>query len=160
MGGISMLEMPDELARIRLLHADRCRALHTEYGRCLPFGDATADRWDKAEHLRHERGVSIGAAVSLYDSASVFFAGGLTIGEGTWIGPNVLLDGAHAPLTIGSWVTVCAGVQIYTHDSIAWALTGGNAAYDSAPTSIGSRCHLGPNVVVAKGVTIGDGCVV
>ena len=49
---------------------------------------------------------------------------------------------------------------LYTHDSIAWALSGGVAPYASAPTTIGHRCHLGPNVVVAKGVTIGDGCVI
>jgi acetyltransferase-like isoleucine patch superfamily enzyme len=51
-------------------------------------------------------------------------------------------------------------VQIYTHDSVNWALTAGKAEMDRLPTKIGSRCYLGPNVVVAKGVSIGDGTVV
>jgi acetyltransferase-like isoleucine patch superfamily enzyme len=31
---------------------------------------------------------------------------------------------------------------------------------DRIPTKIGSRCYIGPNVVVAKGVIIGEGTVV
>ncbi|MEQ8530561.1 MAG: DapH/DapD/GlmU-related protein, partial [Imperialibacter sp.] len=40
------------------------------------------------------------------------------------------------------------------------AISGGIAPYESAPTVIGSRCYIGPNSVIAKGVSIGDGCVV
>lgn len=152
--------MPDQLTLVRSVHDERCAALHARYGRCLSLGDSVNDRWTRAEHLRADPRVSLGAGVSIYDSATVFFAAGLTIGEGTWIGPNVLLDAAHAPLAIGAWCTVCANVQVYTHDSIGWALTGGAAPYESKPTTIGDRCHLGPNVVIAKGVTVGSGCVI
>jgi acetyltransferase-like isoleucine patch superfamily enzyme len=61
---------------------------------------------------------------------------------------------------IGDYCSISAGVQIYTHDSVEWAISGGTTAIDRAPVWIGARCYLGPNVVVAKGVSIGDGCVI
>jgi acetyltransferase-like isoleucine patch superfamily enzyme len=51
-------------------------------------------------------------------------------------------------------------VQIYTHDTVEWALSGGKAKPQRASTTIGSRCYLGPNVIVSRGVSIGDGCVI
>ena len=63
-------------------------------------------------------------------------------------------------LTIGSNCSISAGVQIYTHDSVAWAVSGGKADYPHAPTAIGDNCYIGPHAVVAKGVTIGEGCIV
>ena len=85
--------------------------------------------------------------------------GDVQVGEGTWIGPNTVLDGSGG-LQIGSYCSISAGVQIYTHDTVEWALSGGQAAPSRAATKIGSRCYIGPNTVVAKGVTIGDGCVI
>ena len=49
---------------------------------------------------------------------------------------------------------------MYTHDSVDWALRGGQAPFDQAPSSIGDNCYIGPHTVIAKGVTIGDGCVI
>jgi acetyltransferase-like isoleucine patch superfamily enzyme len=43
---------------------------------------------------------------------------------------------------------------------VQWALSGGTAQPERAPTVIGSRCYLGPNVIVSRGVSIGDGCVI
>lgn len=122
-----------------------------KWKRTLPFGDYFVDRWEKANELGFGKGTSI------YDSAIVI--GDVKVGENTWIGPNVILDGSGG-LQIGSWCSISAGVQIYTHDSVDWALTAGKASMDKLPTKIGSRCYLGPNVVVAKGVIIGDGTVV
>jgi acetyltransferase-like isoleucine patch superfamily enzyme len=51
-------------------------------------------------------------------------------------------------------------VQIYTHDTVQWAVSGGTAPYEYAPVTIGDRCYIGPNTVIAKGVTIGDGCII
>ena len=45
-------------------------------------------------------------------------------------------------------------------DTVAWALTAGSTGPEREATRIGSRCYLGPNTIVAKGVTIGDGCVI
>lgn len=119
--------------------------------RTLPFGDYVVDRWEKARLL------GFGEGASIYDSALVI--GNVRVGERTWIGPFTILEGSGG-LEIGAYCSISAGVQIYTHDSVRWTLSGGVAAPERAPTRIGSRCFLGPNTVVAKGVTIGDGCVI
>ena len=109
------------------------------------------DRWDKAQVLGFGKGTSV------YDSAIVI--GDVAVGEGTWIGPFELLDGSGG-LTIGSHCSISAGVQIYTHDTVAWALSTGAREADRAPVVIGDGCYVGPNAVISKGVTIGDRCVV
>jgi acetyltransferase-like isoleucine patch superfamily enzyme len=122
-----------------------------EWQRTLPLADYVVDRWERARRL------GFGEGTSVFDSAYVL--GRVRVGEHTWIGPFTILDGSGG-LEIGSYCSISAGVQIYTHDTVQWALTGGRAPYEHAPTKIGSRCYLGPMTVVAKGVTIGDGCVI
>lgn len=122
-----------------------------QWRRTLPWGDYLVDRWEKARRL------GFGNGASIYDSALVI--GEVKVGEQTWIGPHTLLDGSGG-LSIGSWCSISSGVQIYSHDTVAWALTAGQAEPDRDPTRIGSRCYLGPNTIVSKGVTIGDGCVI
>ena len=119
--------------------------------RSLPLADYVVDRWEKAQVLGFGKGTSI------YDSSLVL--GEVAVGVNTWIGPFTVLDGSGG-LSIGSNCSISAGVQIYTHDAVRWALSGGKAEYDKAPTRIGDNCYLGPNVVVAKGVVIGDRCVI
>ena len=121
------------------------------WDRFLPSGDYLIDRWEKA------RAAGFGVGTSVYDSSLIL--GDVKVGEHTWIGPFTVLDGTGG-LTIGDYCSISAGVQIYTHDSVQWALTSGKAEYDKSPTHIGNNCYLGPNVVVAKGVSIADGCVI
>lgn len=85
--------------------------------------------------------------------------GDVEVGEHTWIGPYTLLDGSGR-LTIGSWCSISSGVQIYTHNTVKWALSGGAAQYEHAATTIGDCCFIGPLCVVAMGVTIGPRCVI
>ncbi len=70
-----------------------------------------------------------------------------------------MLDGTGG-LTIGKWCSISAGVQIYTHDTVAWALTGGKGAVARSPVTVGDCCYLGPNAMVTRGVTIGHHCVI
>ncbi len=71
----------------------------------------------------------------------------------------VLLDGSGG-LTIGDCCSISTGVQIYTHDTVKWAVSGGKAEYERAPTKIGDCCYIGPHTVIVKGVTIGEHSVV
>ena len=131
---------------------EQLRAEFTErFDRSLPLGEMINDRWERAKAL------GFGPGTSIYDSAIVL--GRVEVGEGTWIGPFTILDGSGG-LTIGDHCSISAGVQIYSHDTVRWATSGGEADPERAPTAIGSRCYIGPNTIVAKGVTIGDGCVV
>ncbi len=139
------------LTQLRAMLASRRSALQGEHKRVLPFGDYVSDRWEKAQFL------GFGTGTSIYDSAHVF--GTVIVGSDTWIGPFTILDGS-GQLQIGSNCSISAGVQIYTHDTVKWAVSGGTAEYEHAPTSIGDNCYIGPNTVVAMGVTIGDGVII
>jgi len=81
------------------------------------------------------------------------------VGHDTWIGPYTILDGSGG-LIIGDFCSISAGVHIYSHDSVQWARSGGEKAIAHAPTIIGSRCYIGPHVVIESGVTIGTGVVI
>ena len=139
------------LRDLKSLWLQRHRDVAQRYRRALPLGDYVVDRWEKAKEL------GFGEGSSIYDSVLVF--GDVQVGRDTWIGPFVVLDGSGG-LTIGSHCSISAGVQIYSHDSIQWALTGGSASYAHAATSIGDNCYIGPSSVIAKGVQIGKGCLV
>jgi len=99
----------------------------------------------------------MGEGTSVYDSCVIL--GDVSVGKNTWIGPFTVLDGSGG-LEIGDNCSIAAGVQIYSHDSVRYAVSGGNQVIERSPTRIGSRCYLGPNVVVQKGVVIGDGSVI
>lgn len=130
----------------------RSKAFREKWNRTLPFGDYVVDRWEKARMLGFGKGTSI------YDNAIVM--GDVKVGKNTWIGPNTLLDGTGGGLNIGDYCSIATGVQIYTHDTVEWALSAGKAMPNCSPTSIGNRCYIGPNVVIAKGVQIGEGCII
>jgi acetyltransferase-like isoleucine patch superfamily enzyme len=122
-----------------------------EYNRVLPLAELITDRWEKAKFLGFGKGTSI------YDSSIVF--GDVKVGENTWIGPNTILDGSGG-LKIGDFCSISAGCQIYSHDSVEWAISGGKKSYIYSETVIGNNCYLGPNTIVQKGVSIGDGCII
>ncbi|OPY15542.1 MAG: 2,3,4,5-tetrahydropyridine-2,6-dicarboxylate N-acetyltransferase [Syntrophus sp. PtaB.Bin001] len=121
------------------------------FNRVLPFGDYIVDRWEKARYLGFDEGSSI------YDSALVF--GDVKVGKNTWIGPFTILDGSGG-LLIGHNCSISAGVQIYSHDSVKWAISGGAHDYEYCRTTIEDNCYVGPNTIIAKGVVIGAGSIV
>lgn len=118
-----------------------------KFNRVLPLGDYIFDRWEKANFNNFSKGANI------HDNTIII--GDVEVGENTWIGPNVMLEGVKK-LKIGAYCSISAGCQIYTHNSVMWALTGGEFKdYEYAPTTIEDNCYLGPNVIVEKGITIG-----
>lgn len=125
--------------------------MREKFNRVLPLNELLTDRWEKAKYLGFGKGTSI------YDSSIVL--GKVEVGKDTWIGPFTLLDGTGG-LTIGSNCSVSAGVQIYTHDTVEWATSGGNSEYKYAPVTIEDNCYIGPNSVIARGVVIGRGSIV
>jgi acetyltransferase-like isoleucine patch superfamily enzyme len=133
----------------RFFHRAR-RTLRRRHNRTLPFGDYVSDRWDKARYLGFGKGSSI------YDSSLVF--GHVRVGRDVWIGPFTVLDGSGGLLKIGDRSHVSAGAQIYTHDITDHVLR--DAPIAQAPVTIGQRCYIGPNVIIQKGVTIGDNVVI
>ncbi len=139
------------LRDLRSLWLQRQREVAQRFGRSLPLADYVIDRWEKAKEL------GFGEGSSIYDGVVVL--GDVQVGRNTWIGPFVILDGSGG-LSIGSHCSIAAGVQIYSHDTVQWAVSGGSAEYEHAATSIGDNCYIGPYTVVAKGIRIGNGCIV
>lgn len=146
------MELEAFVALLREARLRREAELKAQFDRSLPFADGMFDRWERAKRL------GFGEGASIYDSALVF--GDVTVGANTWVGPNVLLDGSGGGLAIGAWCSISAAVQIYTHDTVMWALSGGRKPRRTGPVRIGDCTYVGSQSVVALGVTIGDHCVV
>src|SRR4051812_31709636 len=123
----------------------------SKWQRDLPFEELLFDRWERAASL------GFGEGTSIYHSSYVF--GDVSVGRNTWIGPFTLLDGTGG-LTIGDNCSISTGVQIYSHDTVKWAVSGGTAPYEHEPVTIGSSCYIGSQSVIAKGITIGAGSVI
>ncbi|HUP80664.1 MAG TPA: acyltransferase [Pirellula sp.] len=139
------------LQELRALLTHEMTATQERWQRSLPFADYVVNRWEKARFL------GFGTGCSIYDSAIVL--GEVKVGINTWIGPFTVLDGSGG-LEIGEFCSISAGVQIYTHDTVAWATSGGISTASKLPVRIGNRCYIGPNAIIGKGISIGDGCVI
>ena len=142
------LPLDEELGR---LHARLRAEMAERHQRDLPLQDLLTDRWERA------RALGFGEGSSIYQSAYVY--GDVRVGAGTWIGPNVLLDGSGG-LRIGDGCDISAGVQIYSHDTVARTLSDGRRETSHTPTVIGDHTHVGAAAVVARGVTVGDHAVI
>jgi acetyltransferase-like isoleucine patch superfamily enzyme len=119
--------------------------------RRVSFGDLVTDRWRNAKEY------NFGEGTSCYDN--VLILGDVAVGRHTWIGPGVVLDGSGG-LSIGDYCSISAGVQIYTHHTVEWAQSFGNAEPERRPVRIGSGVYIGPNSVVQMGVNISDRAVI
>ncbi len=144
------LEEP-ELESLWSLHQRLRHEVKTRWNRAVPFADELFDRWERATFLGFGKGASI------YDSSLVL--GDVQVGEESWIGPFTVLDG-RGGLVIGKYCSISAGVHLYSHDTVKWALTGGKAAEARESTSIGDYCYIGPLAVISRGVTVGERSIV
>lgn len=137
---------------LRQLYLQQETQLAEKFNRSLPFQDGLFDRWERARRL------GFGEGASAYNSACVF--GDVKVGASTWIGPYTVLDGSGGLLQIGAFCSISAGVHIYTHDTLSWALSGGRKPTHKAPVSIGDCCYIGSQSIIAAGVRIGSRCVI
>ncbi len=137
-----------DLSRLYELEDRRSRE---QWNRSLPVVEVATDRWQRATSL------GFGSGTSIYHLSYVY--GDVTVGENTWIGPYTLLDGSGG-LRIGSYCSISAGVHIYSHNTVKWAVSAGRSPYEREGTTIGDCCFLGPHSVIGMGVTIGDHCII
>lgn len=146
-----MGEPADPRKALAALYQELRLTMKDRWQRDLPFEELLFDRWERAKSL------GFGEGTSIYHHSYVY--GDVKVGRNTWIGPGTLLDGTGG-LTIGDYCSISAGVHIYTHDTVRWAVSGGKSEYERAPVRIGSCCYIGSQAIIAKGVTIGDHCIV
>jgi len=144
-------ESEDLLISLRSIYGRLRSEMRDKWQRDLPLNELLFDRWERASSL------GFGEGTSVYHSSYIY--GDVRIGNHTWVGPFTLLDGSGG-LTIGDFCSISAGVQIYTHDTVKWALSGGKAEYERESVTIGNCCYIGSQTVIAKGVDIGQHSVV
>lgn len=146
------IKSKEEIPNISDIFLSRRAFVKKKWDRVLPFNELLTDRWEKANFLKAKKGSSI------YDNSYIF--GNVSIGKDTWIGPFTILDGSGGKISIGNNCSISAGVQIYSHNSVKWALTGGKSRYDKMPVYIGNNCYLGPNSIISMGSKIGKCSVI
>ena len=132
---------------IELLLLELRKRKKDKHNRHVSIPDLLSDRWETAKFY------GFGEGTSCYNN--VLILGDFKVGKNTWIGPNVILDGSGG-LEIGDYVSISAGVQIYSHHTVSWSTSLGKKEYDKSPTKIGNGVYLGPNSVVQMGTSIGN----
>jgi len=140
------------LRDLRELHIHLREETFSKYKRINPFYEDLFDWKERGSFWVNEE-----KDITIYNSTTV--VGDVVIGDHTWIGPFVSLDGSGG-IKIGEYCSISAGCHILTHDTVKWALSGGKEPYDYAPVHIGDCCFFGVHAVVTKGVTIGDHCLI
>ncbi len=112
------------------------------------------------KYLYRGLGVRMGKNVTFHFRTEIRSPFKLTVGKGTIIGDNALLD-ARMGLTMGDNVNISSNVSIYTlqHDHRAPDFSCPNPKDRKMSVEIGDRVWLGSNVLVLPGVTIGEGAV-
>lgn len=125
--------------------------IFSKFKRHVSINDLISDRWETAKFY------GFGEGTSCYNNALII--GDVKVGNNTWIGTNVVLDGSGG-LEIGSYVSVSSGVQIYTHHTVEWSTSLGKSEISRKPTKIGDGVYIGPNSIIQMGVSIGDGAII
>ncbi len=125
--------------------------MKSKFDRHVSIQDLLSDRWETANFY------GFGEGTSCYNN--VLIIGDVKVGNNTWIGPNVILDGSGG-LVIGDYVSVSAGVQIYTHHTVAWSTSLGDNKPERSATEIGSGVYIGPNSIIQMGTKIGDQAII
>ncbi len=105
-------------------------------------------------------GAIIGNGVKINSSVRISGIGKLSIGENTWIGPEVMIACSSA-ISIGADCDIAPRVYIGdgTH-KITPGMTRIAGQDVTEPIHIGNGCWLCVNSTVLPGVSIGDKCVV
>lgn len=112
--------------------------------------------------VRFARNVRIGART--YARRGFFLNPGavgarISIGKGCFFNRYCSIN-CHESIVIGDGCTFGEGVKIYDHDHNFRKKSEGEQPYISRPVTIGNGVWCGSNVLILKGVTIGEGAVV
>ena len=122
-----------------------------KFNRHVSIQDLLSDREETAKFY------NFGKGTTCYNN--VLILGDVKVGKNTWIGPNVILDGTGG-LEIGDYVSISAGVQIYSHHTVEWSTSYGKEGIKKKKTLIGNGVYIGPNSIIQMGISIGDQAII
>ena len=77
---------------------EKREAMTRRFHRVLPTGELLFNRYDKAAYL------GAGEGTSVYDTSVIM--GDVRLGKKVWVGPYTLIEGIHAPVTVGDFVSI------------------------------------------------------
>jgi acetyltransferase-like isoleucine patch superfamily enzyme len=141
----------DKLTELKKEIFNLRKKMKEKFNRHVSIPDLISDRWETAEFY------NFGKGTSCYNN--VLIIGDVKVGKNCWIGPNVILDGSGG-LEIGDFVSISAGVQIYSHHTVKWSNSMGKHSTERKPTKIGSGVYIGPNSIIQMGVDIEDEVII
>ena len=120
------------------------------------MGDVLTDR-ERARLLGLPEGCRI------RERAKILAPEKLTLGRNVWIGEGALLD-AQGGLSIGDYTQIGLNVMVWSHSSHKQARLSKTCVdkegIEYKPTRIGKNCFIAGPSVIAAGVTIGDRVIV
>lgn len=145
----ALIQLRDQLVELHKKLRDKS---YGEHNRMNPFSEDLFDWKERGEYW-----AGAGKNVTIYNTTTVI--GDVNIGSDTWVGPFCALDGSGG-LTIGNFCSISSGVQVVTHDTVRWALSGGREDRETAPIRIGDCCFIGSHAIITKGVSIGNNCLI
>lgn len=88
-----------------------------------------------------------------------FFSGDITIGRGTFINRECVLDG-FAPVRIGERCAIGMRAMLVTSSHRIGTCERRAGDLEPAPITVGDGCWIGAGAVLLPGVTVGPGCVI
>lgn len=94
-----------------------------------------------------------------YCDLEVHGKGVLEIGEKTYMNRFCMIS-AHEEVTIGKECMFGPGVKIFDNDHVHSPETGVSTKLKTAPIRIGNHCWIASDVIILRGTTIGDNCVI
>ena len=102
-----------------------------------------------------------GVGVRFKRDLEIFHPQNISIGNKVYIGPDVSFDG-RGGITIGDYTTVGFNVVILSanHDYQSSSLPYEHNVYIHKPVVIGRNVWIGGNVLIVPGVEIGDGAII
>jgi acetyltransferase-like isoleucine patch superfamily enzyme len=145
-------ELSSLLIRLNQLGKELNSLSREKFNRINPFIENIFD-WKEngTQHFGEETNITV------YNNTII--VGDVKVGNNTWIGPNTAIDGTGG-VEIGKNCSISSGVQVLSHDTVKWAVSGGKQPYEYGRVSIGNCCFIGTNAIITKGVKIGNHCVI
>ena len=96
---------------------------------------------------------------SAYCDFEVHGNGKLQIGDATYLNRFCMIS-AHDSVSIGSHCLFGPGVKIFDNNHKYSPESGVSTDLSTAPIRIGNHCWIASDVIILKGSTIGDNCVI
>lgn len=94
-----------------------------------------------------------------YCDLEVHGKGVLSIGDKTYMNRYCMIS-AHEEVTIGKECMFGPGVKVFDNDHVHSPETGVSTKLKTAPIRIGDQCWIASDVIILRGTTIGDNCVI